>query len=154
MGIATYGLCIVSDQYFVDFPDIHHLSNKHEGRPYYLAVRNPNGIIWLIPLSSQVGKYRAKIKSDEAQYGESVFHYITRFKGKDSAFLIGNAIPVTDAYIKRAFTVQGVPFVMQDQADIKIIRRKLSRYLSLVRVGKLKPAVDILAIENSLLNKK
>lgn len=152
MNVSTYGLCIVSDQYFKDFPNIRHMSNKHESRPYYVAIRANNGIIWLVPLSTQVGKYRAKIFEDEKKYGESIFHYIARVKGQDNAFLIGNTIPVTEKYIKKAFTLNNVPFVIQDKADKKVIQHKLSRYLALVRCGKLKPAVDILDIERVLLN--
>lgn len=154
MMVSTYGLCIVSDKYFEDFPSIRHMSNKHEGRPYYLAIRGENGIIWLVPLSSQVEKYRAKMKADEEKYGDSLFHYIARVKGKDSAFLIGNTIPVTDEYIKKPFTICGVPFVVQDKKDTKKIQSKLSRYLTMVRRGKMKPAVDILAIERKLIHRQ
>lgn len=154
MTVSTYGLCIVSDKYFEDFPSIRHMSNKHESRPYYLAIRGENGIIWLIPLSSQVEKYRAKIKADEEKHGDSLFHYIARVKGKDSAFLIGNTIPVTEGYIKKPFTVCGIPFVVEDKKDIKKIQSKLSRYLTMVRLGKMKPAVDILSIERQLINRQ
>ena len=150
MSISTYGLCIVSDQYFTDFPNIRHMSNKHESRPYYLALRKSDGIIWLVPLSSQVEKYQAKIEADEKKYGECIFYYITRVKGKDSAFLIGNIIPVREEYIKKPFTMNGVPFVIQDKKDIKMINKKVNRYLTMVRYGKMKPAVDILAIEAAL----
>lgn len=145
-----YGLCLISDQYFVDFPSVRHMSNKHESRPYYLAIKETDGIIWVIPLSSQIEKYRAKIKADEQKYGESIFHYIAKVKGKDCAFLIGNVIPVKEVYVKKPFTVRGVPFVIQDKKDIKMIGRKLNRYLTMVRYGKMKPAVDILAIEKKL----
>ena len=154
MEISTYGLCIVDDKYFSDFPSIRHMSNKHESRPYYLAIKGEDGIIWLIPLSSKVDKYRAKIKEDENKHKECIFYYIARVKGKDSAFLIGNVIPVTEDYIKKPFTVRGVPFVIGDQKDIKKIQSKLKRYLTMVRHGKMSPAVDILGIERTLLNRK
>ncbi|MBR5534920.1 MAG: hypothetical protein IKU62_08760 [Ruminiclostridium sp.] len=150
MSISEYGLCIVSDQYFVDFPSVRHMSNKHEKRPYYLAIRKPNGIIWLVPLSSQVEKYRAKIEADEEKHGECIYYYITKLKGRESAFLIGNIIPVREEYIKKAFTVQGSPFVIQDKKDIKAINKKVNRYLTMVRYGKMQPAVDIMAIEEEL----
>ena len=154
MKVSTCGLCIISDNYFVDFPSVRHMSNKHESRPYYLAVKQENGIIWVVPLSSQVDKYKAKVAEDERKHGDSLFYYITRLKGRDNAFLIGNAIPVTEEYIKKPFTVQGIPFVIRDKNDIKKITSKLSRYLTMVRNGKLKPAVDILSIERQLINRK
>ncbi len=151
MSVSIFGLCVISDDYFVDYPSISHMSNKHENRPYYLAVKQDNGIIWVVPLSSQVEKYEAKIKADEEKHGTCIYYYVTRLKGKKSAFLIGNVIPVTDHYIKKPFTVNNVPFVIQDKNDIKLIKSKLSRYLTLVRQGKMKPSVDILGIEKSLL---
>jgi len=82
MNVSTYGLCVVKDSYFLEFPNVRHVSNKHENRPYYLAVHGANGIIWVIPLSSKVDKYREKIKQDEQKYGNCLFYYITRVKGQ------------------------------------------------------------------------
>ncbi len=130
------------------------MSNKHENRPYYLAVRETAGILWLIPLSSQVEKYNAKIREDERKHGECIYYYVTKVKGKESAFLIGNAIPATEKYIKKAFTVMGKPFVVRDKTDIKKIKSKLSRYLTLVRRGIMIPAVDVLKIERELLDQR
>lgn len=125
------------------------MSNKHEKRPYYLAIRDDE-IIWMVPLSSQVEKYAAKIKSDEEKYGNCIFYHIARIKEENSVFLIGNTIPVTEKYIKKPFTIQGVPFIIQDKQNIKKIQSKLKRYITMVRYNKLKPAVDILWIEKQL----
>lgn len=153
MDIAGNGLCIIADQYFDDFPSIRHMSNKHEKRPYYLAIRGVDGIIWMVPLSSQVEKYKRKIEADEAKYGDCMFYYLAKVKGRESAFLVGNAIPVTENYIKKPFTVRGIPFVMQNKEDIRKIQSKLKRYLLMTRQGRMRPAVDILGIERVLLNR-
>lgn len=153
MNVGQYGLCIISDQYFKDFPSVRHMSNKHEARPYYLAVKEVNGIIWVVPISSKVEKYKAKIHCDEEKYGSSVFHYITKIKGVDRAFLIGNIIPVSEEYIKKPFTMGGMPYVIENREDRKQIQNKVSRYLSLVKNRKLYPAVDILGIERKLINR-
>ena len=154
MTVQQHGLCIVSDRYFSDFPSIRHMSNKHESRPYYFAVRQADGIIWLIPLSSQVDKYREKIKQDEKKHGESIFYYIAKVKGEDRVFLIGNMIPAKDTYIKDPFTVKGIPYIIENKIAIREIRSKSSRYLTLVRQKKLFPVVDILQIERQLLNRE
>lgn len=153
MKVETNGLCIISDEYFADFPSVRHMSNKHESRPYYLAVAEENGIVWTVPLSSQVEKYRAKIRADEEKHGECIFYYVTRVKGRQSAFLIGNVIPVTEKYIKKPFTIQGIPFVIEDKRDIRKIQSKLKRYLTMVRYGKMRPAVNVLEIERVLINR-
>lgn len=151
--IKTHGLYILSDDYFERYGQSEMMSNKYENCPYYLAIEGANGIIWLVPLSSKVEKYRLSIAADEKKYGKGkcIFHYIARVKGKDSAFLIGDAIPVIEKYLLRPFTVNGSPFVVEDEKDIKAIQSKLSRYLALVRNGRLKPYADILDIEKSLL---
>ena len=150
MELESCGLYIISDQYFADFPSVRHMSNKHENRPYYLVVKESSGILWLVPLSSQVEKYNAKIRTDEEKHGECIYYYTTNVKGKENVFLIGNAIPATEKYIKKAFTVMGKPFVVRDKEDIRKIKSKLSRYLTMVRRGIMTPAVDILEIERKL----
>lgn len=129
------------------------MSNKHESRPYYLAVGEENGVVWVVPLSSRVEKYQAKIRADEEKHGDCIFYYVATVKGKQSAFLIGNVIPVTEQYIKKPFTIKGVPFVIEDKKDIRKIQSKVKRYLTMVRYGKMRPAVDILKIERILLNR-
>lgn len=151
MRIKDYGLCIIKDKYFLDFPNIRHMDNKYESRPYFAAIKLDNEIIWLIPLSSRVDKYKKKMQADIKKYGSSIFYYISKVKGEDKVFLIGNMIPATEEYIKKPFTVNGKPFVIEDKADIKKIVSKSKRYLKLVRIGKLKPAVDILEIEAEFL---
>lgn len=154
MEIAENGLCKISDMYFSDYSNPRHMFNKHENRPYYLAIKRPTGIYWLIPLSSQVEKYRAKIQAEEKAHGESIFCHIAQVKGKESVFLIGNVIPVTEEYITGPFTVAGIPYVLGNKEEIKAIRSKLNRYLAMVRNGKLHPAVDILEIERKLLSRR
>ena len=151
MELENGGLYIILDQYFEDYPNVRHMSNKHESRPYYLAIKEKTGVLWLIPLSSQTEKYKEKIKADERKHGECIYYYTTNLKGRESVFLIGNVIPASNKYIKKAFTVSGKPFVVRDKADLRKIKSKLSRYLAMVRRGVMDPAVDILKIEQELI---
>ena len=155
MELVQYGFYKIKDIYFADFPnrDNRYMDNKHEARPYYLAVTDPSGIIWLIPISSKVEKYRAKIATDEAKYGECLTCHIIRFMSEERAVLIGNMIPVIPQYIKGEFTIQDRHYVVHDESSIKAIKKRCSRYLSLVRAKKLHPAVDILGTEKILLDK-
>ena len=153
MDVQQNGLCIIRDQYFLDFPSTRHMDNKHERRPYYLAVKEENGIIWVVPISHKVDKYREKMARDSLKHGDSVFCHIGKIKGEERAFLTGNVIPVSKEYIKNPFTIQGIPYVVQDKRDIREIQTKTRKYLALVRIGKLRPCVDILGIEQALLNK-
>lgn len=152
--IAQHGLCIVRDQYFADFPNAMHMDNKNESRPYYLAIRTDGNIVWMIPLSSKVDKYQAKMDRYEAAGRECLTCHIASMKKGTRAFLIGNAIPVTADYIKKPFTIAGVPYVMQNNKEVSEIDRKLKKYLALVRQGKMKTNVDILGIEASLMSRQ
>lgn len=155
MKIQKYGLLILRDQYFSDFPFESMMSNKYESRPYYLAVQERSGIIWVVPLSSQIDKYKAAIQKHETARGAGtcIYYHIAKIMGEESAFLIGDMIPVSENYIKKPFTLRSIPYVMENKTEIKSIQKKVSKYLALVRNGKLTPYVDILKIEQSLLAK-
>ena len=153
MDCVLFGFYKVKDKYFSDFPNKRHMLNKHENRPYYLAVKESNGIIWLIPISSKVEKYEAKISADEAKFGECLMYHVIQFMGEKRAALIGNMIPITEEYIKGEFTISNRHYVVRDEATIKAIRKRSKRYLSLVRAGKLHPYVDILEIERILCSR-
>lgn len=155
MQLVQFGLYKVKDKYFTDFPSPtnRYMDNKAENRPYYLALTDKNGIIWLLPISSKVSKYKDKIAADEAKYGECLTCHIIKFMGEERAVLIGNMIPVIPEYIKGEFTIQNAHYVVQDASAIKAIKKRSSKYLALVRRKKLHPFVDILKTENILLNK-
>ena len=72
--------------------------------------------------------------------------------GEERAVLIGNMIPVIPKYIKGEFTISGYHYIVRDAAAVKAIKKRSSRYLSLVRNGKMRPYVDIISIEKRLLN--
>lgn len=154
MAEHTYrecGLYIIRDTYFSDFPSSFHMQNKSENRPHYFAIKAENGIYWMVPLSTQVAKYREKIDQDKRRYSDSLFYHIGKIKGEDRVFLVGNIIPVTENYIKKAFTIKGVPYIVKNKAETKKIKSKVRRYLVLVKQGRLKPYVDILKIEQQLI---
>ena len=155
MKLVQYGFYKIKDTYFTDFPNRgnRYMDNKHENRPYYLAITDKSGIIWLIPISSKVDKYKAKIAADEAKYGECLTCHIIRFMKEERAVLIGNMIPVIPEYIKGEFTILDKHYVVQDDAAIKAIKKRCSRYLSLVRAKKIHPVVDIMRTERILLKK-
>lgn len=153
MQLVPYGFYKIKDSYFVDFPSDRHMQNKAEKRPYYLAIKGKDGIIWMLPISSKVDKYKAKIASDEKRFGECLTCHIITYMQEERAVLIGNMIPVSEEYIKGEFTIREKHYVVQDKSSIKAIQKRCSRYLSFVRRGILRPYVDILSIEQNLLNR-
>lgn len=154
MELEENGLYVIKDSYFSDFKDKHLMLNKLESRPYFYALKESDNIFWMIPLSSKVENYRAKIKKYEAKFGRGkcVFYHIGKMMGKESVFLVGNTIPVSPRYIKQAYTVRGVPYVIESQALLNNIKRKHKKYLTLVKQKRLRPNIDIFTIHEKLLH--
>lgn len=152
--IEPCGLYIISDQYFSDFPNERYMDNKHESRPHYYALKDDDGTFWMIPLSSKVEKYRVKIESTEKKHGvgSCILYCVVPIHGIDRAVLICDMFPVSAKYILRAFTVEGIPYVIQNKNIQKVIHKKAMRYLSLVKRGVLKSPLNILEIKEKLFN--
>lgn len=154
--IETSGLYIISDQYFMDFPNERYMDNKSESRPHYYAIQDNDGIYWMIPLSSKVEKYRTKIAATESVHGSGscILYCIAPIHGQERAVLICDMFPVTENYILRAYTIGGVPYVIKNKNIQKTIRTKAMRYLSLVKRGILTSPLHILKTKQSLINAK
>jgi hypothetical protein len=151
MDIVTYGLYSVSDTYFSDYTSEWFCDNKSENRPYFISFIDKQGVIWLIPLSSQVQSYKNKIECDEQKYGNCLYYHIGKIYGSERAFLIGNMFPVSENYIKKPYTYSGEHYIVKDEQLIKEIKKRATKFLLLVEQGKLKPHVNILSIRNDLL---
>lgn len=154
-NIEPYGLYIISDQYFSDFPNDRYMENKGEARPHYYALQDGDGIFWMVPLSTKVEKYRAKIMNTEKEHGTgSCFMFcLASIYGQERAVLICDMFPVSKKYILRPYTIGGKPYVVQNQITIKQIRTKAMRYLSLVKRGILKSPLNILETKKKLMEK-
>ncbi len=151
MKITHCGLYNVSDEYFAKFKCEFFTENKEEMRPYYLALTDLDGIIWLIPLSSQANSYRQKIEKDELKYGECLFYHIGKIADKERVFLIGQIIPITPKYIKKEFTISSLHYVVRDEKLVKSIRKKANKYLRFVVDGRLRPTINIYKFKEVLL---
>ena len=151
--IIENGLYIVSDQYFVDFPSDRFMQNKGEARPNYFAVKDKDGVFWMLPLSSKVEKYKAKIAEAEKRYGVGNYLYceIIRIASKDRAVLIGNMFPVSASYVLRPYQISGIDYIVKNKNDIKRIRQKTMRYLNMIQRGVLPDAIGVMAIKKKLL---
>lgn len=153
MSFQLHSLVIIDDQFFADYSNAYFMDNKHEGRPYYLAVKDEGDIIWVVPLSSQVNNYAAKIAKDEQKHGKCLFYYICAVSGRKRVFLIGNMIPVHRSYIKRPYMINQNPYIVQNKADIFEIKKRVNQYLALVKNNKMRPNIDILALQTKQLDR-
>ena len=145
MDVKENGLYVLSDSYFQQYDTGRMMDNKAENRPHFFALQI-DGILWMIPISSKVEKYRAAIARSETAGKKTLFYHLGVISGRESAFLIGDMIPVVQAYIVRPYTVSGMPYVVRDAKLLRSLKSKAKRYLTLVRQGKIRPHVDILDI--------
>ncbi len=155
--MTEYGFYIIADRFFEDFPDRNLKGNKKEKRPHYFAIRdNKTGLYWFIPMSSKVEKYRALMnKREQAHKPCDILHIAKLDNGKESVFLIQDMFPISEAYIKREYTIAGNHLRVTSENLAKTITKKARRILGMIRRGvKLLPTQpDVLKIEKELLVK-
>lgn len=151
--IEVSGLYIIKDEYFSDFPNEKYMQNKGENRPHYYAIKDKDGLYWMIPISSKVEKFQAKIAEIEARSGSgSCFLFaIAQVAGKDRAFIISEMFPVTEDYILRPYTIRGTPLVIQNSGIKKNIQAKALRFLKMVNRGIVKSPLNIMETRVKLM---
>ena len=103
MKVKTGYIYHIKDEYF-DVVDDENLMTNHERgkkRPTYFTIKDKD-ILWFIPLSSKVEKYRKIINSKVNKYGRCDTILIREILGKDSVILLQNAFPTLEKYIDHA----------------------------------------------------
>lgn len=150
MKVTQHGMYILKDTYFQKY-DLQHkmMDNKHESRPHYFAIEL-DSVLWMIPISSKVDKYKDKIQKIECNGRKCIYYHIGVIAGRECAFLIGDMIPVVQEHVLREYTISNVHYVVRDEALNRKITSKAKRFLLLARQGKIKPYTDILTIEKQL----
>lgn len=150
-----YGFYILKDEFFTKFNDPYMKGNKFENRPHYYCFQDESdGIYWVIPLSSQIKKFKAIIKSKQEKHKPCDIIYICKLgTDKENAFLIQDMFPITEKYIKRSFDVGNKPLTLVNEKDRKIIEQKAKRILNLINHGiKFTPMqADVIKIKHALL---
>lgn len=147
----------IKDEFFKELQDTKLLQNKENGnkRPCYYCFKQKqeDKMIWLIPISSKIEKYKKIYIAKLKRYKEVDTIVFGKVKGKENAFLIQNMFPVLEEYIESRYTYHNNPieitFALQQEIDAKA-----NKILSLVRQGyKNLVFPDILEIEKSLQRK-
>lgn len=149
----------IKDQYFIDFPDKHLMTNKenvsgisHDRPCFYAFQDKKTGLYWMIPISSQVKKYERIYNNKIKKYGNCDtidFGYVL---GHKKAFLIQNMCPVDDTYIKNEYLDLASNPVRISKLTEKRIIKKAKKALALHRNGKHAIFPDIINIETRLLS--
>ena len=108
MKVQTGYLYHIKDEFFDRINNKGLMINHENGhsRPSYLAIKDDD-ILWFIPLSTKIEKYRTIIEKKEKKYGSCKTILIKKIAGREQAILIQNAFPTLEKYIQSRHTVDG-----------------------------------------------
>lgn len=128
----------IKEEYF-EFVQDDKLMKNHEGnstRPNYfcLKIDNNSDIMWFIPMSSKIDKYKSIIQNKINKYKKCDTIVIGNYRGKDHAFLIQNMFPITSKYIDHIDTVNGKALQVPSETR-RIIVEKVNKIFKLKNNG-------------------
>ena len=154
--MVLHGLYSICDTYFQDFKNPYWVDNKNEKRPYYYLLKDSDGIMWVIPMSSQAEHYRVKIIREEQKrgVGNCLYYHIGLIANIERVFLIGDMFPIDQSYIKAPFTIGPTHYIVKNKNLNNALHSKAMRYLKLVESGKISSRNDIMGIKKVLLHKQ
>ena len=140
-------------QVFFELIKDNKLMLNHENnstRPNYFYIKY-NNLMWLVPMSSKVQKYKEIISDKIKKYGKCDTIVIGNYKGKNHAFLIQNIFPITEKYIDHIDIVSGKALKVP-LATRKLIKSKVNTIFALKSKGinLIFPNID--KIQEKLLN--
>jgi len=149
----------IKEQYFKDFPDSQLMKNKEivggktSGRPCFLAFEGDNNpeILWCVPISSQVSKYK-KVYDDKMQkFGKCNTIRFGEVLGQERAFLIQNMFPITRKYIKSTYMDKNTsnPVTLPPRTEKDVVKHA-KQVLNLYNIGKKIIFPNVSLIENVL----
>ena len=103
MKVQTGYIYHIKDDFFDKINDNGLMINHENGkaRPTYFTIKDKD-ILWFIPLSSKVDKYRKIVDNKMKRYGRCDTILIREILGKDSVILLQNTFPTLEKYIDHA----------------------------------------------------
>lgn len=160
MNIQNGHFYFLDNQYFIDFPDKQLMSNKEEtnGKPhnrpcFFAFMDKATGLYWMIPLSTQVKKYKAIYWHKINKYGSCDTIVFGVVLGYERVFLIQNMCPISEKYIKNEYidSTSSLPVRVDGALEAKLID-KAKRILAMQRRGQKLIFPDVFKIEKYITN--
>lgn len=150
------GFYIIKDKFFEDMADPYLKGNKEGNRPHYYCFEDKvEGIYWMIPLSSRIGKYRRIMeKKEKAGKPCDILHIVQLDDNRKSVFLIQDMFPIIDEYIERKYTIAGNHLMLTSEHTAREINQKARKVMGMLKHGvKFMPTQpDVMAIFEKLKN--
>lgn len=127
----------IKNEYF-EFVKNEKLMTNHEGdstRPNYFCIKiNDENVMWFIPMSSKVEKYKKIIQNKMKKYKKCDTIVIGNYRGREHAFLIQNMFPITEKYIDHIDTIVGKALKVPSETR-RDIERKVEKVFLLKEKG-------------------
>ena len=136
MEVKTGYIYHIKEKFFDKVNDKGLMIN-HENRrtrPTYFTIKDKD-ILWFIPLSSRVGKYKPIIEQKIKKYGSCKSILICEIVNKPSVILIQNAFPTLEKYIDHPHMENGAPVRVQDNLKKEILAN-FNSLLAMKKKGK------------------
>ena len=123
MRIQTGYIYHIKDEFFDVVNDDNLMMNHERGkqRPTYFTIKDGD-ILWFIPLSSKVDKYKKIVSNKIKKYGLCNTIMIEEVLGQKSAILLQNAFPTLEKYIDHVHTVDGKPAKVSETLEKMILK--------------------------------
>ena len=122
---------------------------KGKKRLTYFTIKDKD-ILWFIPVSSKVDKYKKIIDKKIERYGFCNTIIIRRIADEDAAILLQNAFPTLEKYIDHVHTIDGVPLKVPTDLQNEI-KNLFKNMIGLKKRGTNLFFTDIDYIENLML---
>ena len=157
MKVESKHFYFIKDDFFKEVGDRQLLQNKENGnkRPCYYCFKQKeeDKILWFIPISSKVDKYKKIYINKLKRYRNVDTIVFGKVKGKDNVFLIQNMFPIIEKYVESKYMYGNNPIEITYSLQEEI-ESKANKVLSLVRKGYTNLVfTNILETENKLLGK-
>ena len=122
MKIQTGYVYHIKDDFFDKINDKGIMINHENGhsRPTYFTIKD-NDMLWFIPLSSKVGKYKQIVDKKVKKYGSCKSIMIREIANEESVILLQNAFPTLEKYIDHPHIINGKPLKVIDTLKNEIL---------------------------------
>lgn len=122
MQVQTGYIYHIKDEFFDKINDKGLMINHENGRsrPTYFTIKDKD-ILWFIPLSSTISKYKPIIDKKIKKYRSCKSIMIREIANKPSVILLQNAFPTLEKYIDHVHTINGAPVRVADNLRDEIL---------------------------------
>lgn len=131
------------------------VSGEVHNRPCYYSFQDDEEeqIFWMIPVSSQIDKYRDEYNKSMQRYKKCDTISFGYLKGEYNAFLLQNMCPVTSEYVLNQYFYADTQSPVNIPNDLKKeLNAKARKILRLSKKGKKLTFTNILKIRQELLS--